>query len=253
MNGSPATQPQPSPAALLDLHGRVAAVTGGAGAIGASICRRLHECGATVYCLDRRGQQAPPGAEALSCDVTQAGEVARAVLEIDQAAGRLDIVVHAAGVSRDGRVWKATADDWNLVIATNLTSAFHLLHDAVPLMRRAGSGVVVLISSINGERGKIGQTSYAASKAGLNALARTSARELGGFGIRVNAVAPGWIDTPMTAGLPGDLRQRAQDESALGRLGEPDDVARAVLFLVSDFGRHITGQVLRVDGGQLIG
>lgn len=253
MNGSPATQPQQSPAALLELRGRVAAVTGGAGAIGAAICRRLHECGATVYCLDRPGQQAPAGAVALSCDVTQASGVARAVVEIDRAAGRLDIVVHAAGISRDGRVWKTTADDWNLVIATNLTSAFHLLHDAVPLMRRAGSGVVVFISSINGERGKIGQTSYAASKAGLNALARTAARELGGFGIRVNAVAPGWIDTPMTAGLSGDLRQRAQDESALGRLGEPDDVARAVLFLVSDFGRHITGQVLRVDGGQLIG
>ena len=253
MTSSQAIQPQQSPAALLDLQGRVAAVTGGAGAIGAAICQRLHECGATVYCLDRSGQQAPTFAASLSCDVTRAAEIARAVSEIDRTAGRLDIVVHAAGISRDGRLWKATEEDWTQVIATNLTSAFHLLHDAVPLMRRTGPGVVVLISSINGERGKIGQTSYAASKAGLNALARTSARELGGFGIRVNAVAPGWIDTPMTAGLPADLRQRAQDESALGRLGEPDDVARAVLFLVSDFGRHITGQVLRVDGGQLIG
>ena len=120
-------------------------------------------------------------------------------------------------------------------------------------MRRSGPGAIVLISSINGERGKVGQTSYAASKGGLNALARSSARELGGFGIRVNALSPGWINTPMTANLPEEVRQRAIEESALGRLGEPDDVATATVFLVTELGRHITGQVLRVDGGQLIG
>ena len=190
---------------------------------------------------------------AIACDVSDEAAVAAALAGIDRAAGRLDIVVHAAGITRDARLWKASANDWNLVLSTNLTSAFHLLHAAVPIMRRSGSGSIVLISSINGERGKIGQSSYAASKAGLNALARTAARELGAFGIRVNAVAPGWIDTPMTAGVPADIRQRAQDESPLGRLGEPDDVARAVVFLASALGRHITGQVLRVDGGQLIG
>ena len=112
---------------------------------------------------------------------------------------------------------------------------------------------MVLVSSINGERGKAGQANYAASKGGLNALARTAARELGRFGIRVNAVAPGWIETSMTAGLPAELRQRALEESVLGRLGQPEDVARAVLFLCSELSRHVTGQVLRVDGGQLIG
>ncbi len=162
-------------------------------------------------------------------------------------------MIHAAGITRDARLHKASAEDWNLVLATNLSSAFHLLHASVPVMRRAGSGAIVLISSINGERGKVGQSSYAASKAGLNALARTAARELGGFGIRVNAIAPGWIDTPMTAQVPAEIRQRALDESPLGRLGEPDDVARAAVFLAGDLGRHITGQVLRVDGGQLIG
>ena len=120
-------------------------------------------------------------------------------------------------------------------------------------MRAAGAGAIVLVSSINGERGKVGQANYAASKAGLIALARTAARELGGFGIRVNVVSPGWIETPMTAGLPEDVRQRAIEETALGRLGAPDDVAAAMVFLVSDLGRHVTGQVLRVDGGQLIG
>jgi acetoacetyl-CoA reductase/3-oxoacyl-[acyl-carrier protein] reductase len=238
---------------LLDLKGRVAVVTGGAGAIGAAICTRLIESGATVFCLDRPGQTSPAGTVTLACDVTDASAVAAALAELDRAAGRLDIVVHAAGITRDARLWKASADDWNLVIATNLSSAFHLLHAAVPLMRKTGAGAVVLISSINGERGKVGQSSYAASKAGVNALARTAAREVGAFGIRVNAIAPGWIETPMTATAPEEARQRALAESPLGRLGEPDDVARATMFLVSDLARHITGQVLRVDGGQLIG
>ena len=252
--------------AFLDLSHRVAVVAGGAGAIGAAICDRLLECGAQVFCLDRPGQPAPSLTHAIACDVTDAAAVATALGDVDHRAGRLDIVIHAAGITRDARLWKAGSDDWNLVLATNLTSAFHLLHAAVPLMRRTRStaataggtaltpdGSIVLISSINGERGKVGQSSYAASKAGLNALARTAARELGAFGIRVNAIAPGWIDTPMTASVPPEVRQRAIDESPLGRVGQPDDVARAALFLASDLGRHVTGQVLRVDGGQLIG
>jgi 3-oxoacyl-[acyl-carrier protein] reductase len=240
-------------ASLLSLHGRTAAVGGASGAIGSAICARLLECGASVYALDRPGTSAPPGATSVPCDLTDAAAVAKAMAHIDQTSGRLDVVVHAAGITRDARLWKTSVEDWNLVIATNLSSAFNLLHAAVPLMRRSGPGAIVLISSINGERAKVGLASYSASKAGLNSLARTAARELGGFGIRVNAIAPGWINSPMTWDLPEDLRERAKDESALGRLGEPDDVARAVVFLVSEFGRHVTGQVLRVDGGQLIG
>ena len=238
---------------MLDLHERVAVVSGGAGAIGAAICQRLIGCGAIVYSLDQPGRNPPSGAIPILCDVADEAAVAAAVAEVDKRSGRLDVLVHAAGITRDARLWKARVEDWNLVIATNLTSAFHLLHASVPAMRRTGAGAIVLISSINGERGKVGQSSYAASKAGINALARTAARELGGFGIRVNALAPGWIATPMTESLPADIRQRAVEESALGRLGEPDDVARAVVFLVSDLARHVTGQVLRVDGGQLIG
>ena len=240
-------------ASLLDLRGRVAAVTGGAGAIGSAIGARLLECGASVFCIDRPGQQEPQGATPIGCDVTDASAVAAAISEIDRRAGRLDIVVHASGMSRDGRLWKTTVEDWEMVLSTNLSSAFHLLHAAAPVMRRSGSGAIVLISSINAERGKVGLSAYSASKAGLNGLARTAARELGGFGIRVNAIAPGWIDTPMTAGVSEEVRRRALDESVLGRLGEPDDVARATAFLLSDLSRHITGQVLRVDGGQLIG
>jgi NAD(P)-dependent dehydrogenase (short-subunit alcohol dehydrogenase family) len=185
--------------------------------------------------------------------VSDGEAVAAAVGGIAAAAGRIDVVVHAAGIVRDARLSNATAADWDLVLSTNLGSAFHLIRAAVPALRQAESGSIVLISSINGERGKVGQASYAASKAGLNALARTAARELGPSGIRVNVIAPGWIETPMTAAVANEWRQRARDESPLGRLGEPDDVARAALFLVSGLSRHVTGQVLRVDGGQLIG
>lgn len=238
---------------LLEMQGRVAVVTGGAGAIGAAICARLLECGATVHCFDRHGFSAPEGTVSLAVDVSDAADVAAAMADVQRVSGRLDIVVHAAGITRDARLWKTTAEDWDLVISTNLSSAFHVLHAAVPLMRHSGSAAVVLISSINGERGKVGLSAYSASKAGLNGLARTAARELGGFNIRVNAIAPGWVDTPMTAGVAAEVRERALGESALGRVGTPDDIARATLFLVSDWGRHITGQVLRVDGGQLIG
>jgi acetoacetyl-CoA reductase/3-oxoacyl-[acyl-carrier protein] reductase len=134
----------------------------------------------------------------------------------------------------------------------NLGSAFHLLHGATPLLRARGEGAVVLISSINGERGKLGQSNYAASKAGLIGLARSAARELGRFGVRVNVIAPGLVRTPMTATLPPEVTQRALEETALGRVAEPEDVAHAALFLCCDLGRHVTGQVLRVDGGQLM-
>lgn len=244
---------EPALGKLLDLGGRVAVVSGGAGAIGSAICARLLECGASVFCLDLDGRTSPAGADFLPCDMTDPDSIVRAVSEVDQRAQRLDILVHAAGVTRDARVWKATRQDWDLVMATNLSAAFNLVRAAVPVMRRVGAGSIVFISSINGERGKIGQAAYAASKAGLNALARTAARELGAFGIRVNAVAPGWIETPMTSSLPDSVRQRAVDETALGRVGMPDDVARVTMVLASELGRHVTGQVIRVDGGQLIG
>jgi 3-oxoacyl-[acyl-carrier protein] reductase len=184
--------------------------------------------------------------------LTASADVEAALARIDAEAGRLDIVVHAAGVVRDARLWKISDDDWRTVMSSNLDSAFYLLRAATPALRRAG-GAVVFISSINGERGKVGQAAYAASKAGMNALAKTAARELGSFGIRVNVVAPGWVTTPMTAVLPEEIRERARQETALGRVGEPDDVARVAVFLAGPLAGHMTGQIVRVDGGQLIG
>jgi acetoacetyl-CoA reductase/3-oxoacyl-[acyl-carrier protein] reductase len=232
---------------------QVALVVGGAGGIGSAVCRSLAEAGAAVVCADRTATPMGTGITTVTCDVRESSEIGALLETLTRTHGRLDVLVHCAGVTRDGVLWKLTDADWATVLATNLDSAFYLLRAAVPLMRRGGGGAIVLVSSINGERGKAGQANYAASKAGLNALSRTAARELGRFGIRVNAVAPGWIETPMTAAVTDDLRRRAIDETALGRLGAPDDVANATLFLCSTLARHVTGQVVRVDGGQLIG
>ena len=145
-----------------------------------------------------------------------------------------------------------TDQNWRTVLSVNLDSAFFLARGAVPRMRAVGGGAIVLITSINGERGKFGQTNYAASKAGLIGFGRSLARETGRFGVRVNMVAPGLIETEMTAGMSESDRQRSIDESVLGATGRPEDIAAAVLYLSSTLSRHVTGQVLRVDGGQLI-
>lgn len=237
----------------LPLQDRGAIVAGGGGGIGRAVCARLLTTGARVVSLDRDGHPPPPGAEPMCCDLADSAAVTSAIEAAHARLGRLDVVVHCAGVARDGALVRMTDDDWRWVMAANLDSAFYVLRSTGPLLRASGGGAVVLVSSINGERGKAGQANYAASKAGLIALGRTAAREWGRHHVRVNIVAPGWTDTPMTAGLPDELRQRALAETALGRLGHPDDVAGAVVFLCTDASRHVTGQVLRVDGGQLIG
>jgi acetoacetyl-CoA reductase/3-oxoacyl-[acyl-carrier protein] reductase len=241
-------------AALLgrvSLDGRVALVAGGAGGIGSAIVRALLQAGAGVVAADLPGRAAPQGAASAPCDLRAPEEIRRLVARVEADHGRLDVLVHCAGITRDAVLWKMDDAAWSGVMRVNLDSAFHLLKAAVPLLRRTGGGSVVLIASINGERGKFGQANYAASKAGLIALGKTAAAELGRFGIRVNAVAPGWIDTPMTASLPPEARGRAEGESLLGHLGNPEDVAGVVLFLSTPLSRHVTGQVIRVDGGQL--
>ncbi len=240
------------PAHMLSLRGKVALVAGGAGGIGSAIVRLFQQAGATAVVVDRPEAAAPDGATFLPCDITDASALAALFGTLERSHPSLDVLVHAAGVTHDAVLWKMTREAWDSVLRVNLDSAFHLLHGAVPLLRRTTAGSVILVSSINGERGKFGQANYAASKAGLIGLGRTAARELGAFGIRVNMIAPGMIRTAMTEQLGEDVRDRAREETVLGRLGEPEDVARAALFLASDMSRHITGQVLRVDGGQLI-
>lgn len=237
----------------LSLTDRGALVAGGGGGIGGAVCAHLIEAGARVVSVDRDEHHAIPGVESISCDLTVAGAAAAAVEDARRRIGRLDVVVHCAGITRDRSLARMEDEEWRDVLAANLDSAFYLLRSAGPVLRDGGGGAVVLVSSINGERGKPGQANYAASKAGLTALGRTAAREWGRHNIRVNVVSPGWTETAMTASLSDDVRQLAMAETVLGRLARPDDVATAVLFLCTDLSRHITGQVLRVDGGQLIG
>ena len=214
---------------------QVAAVVGAAGAIGGAIVRRLCESGIRVVSLDLA-----------NCDVREPLSVASAFSKLP----RLDMLVYAAGITRESVTWKLRVADWDAVHDTNLRGAFLALREAIPIMRRNGGGRVVLIGSINGSRGKFGTSAYSASKAGLIGLAKSVARETGRFGITVNVIEPGWVNTPMTASLPQEVRDAALDETLLGEFVEPDDVANAVAFLCS--ARHITGQVIRVDSGQLV-
>jgi acetoacetyl-CoA reductase/3-oxoacyl-[acyl-carrier protein] reductase len=236
----------------VSLAGKVALVTGAAGGIGGAVVRVLGEAGAEVVGVDLPGRAIPGARQVLACDLSDREAIGRLTADLAELYDRLDIVVHCAGITRDGVLWKLADADWETVMRVNLDSAFYLLRGMAPLLRQAG-GAVVLVTSINGERGKFGQSNYAASKAGLIGLGRTMARELGRFDVRVNLVAPGLIRTAMSERLAPEVVEEARLETVLGRIGEPEDVAGAVLFLCSDLSRHVTGQVLRVDGGQLIG
>lgn len=227
-----------------DLAGRVAIVTGGSGGIGTAIIAALEAAGATVVNLD-------VSAAALECDVRDDASVASAIARVAQEHGRIDIAVHAAGVSREGVVWKLSVDDWDLIQSVNLRGAFLLMRHVIPMMRRDG-GRIVLIGSINGSRGKFGTSAYAASKAGLIGLAKSVSRETGRFGILVNVIEPGWVRTPLTESHPEALRQKALDETLLGDFVDAADVAASVLFLCGPGSRRVTGQILRVDAGQYL-
>ena len=230
-----------------------ALVSGGSGGIGRATVAALAEADHIVAVADIQSGDPPPGAaELFSCDLADPAACTEAVDSAAEAFGGLDVLVHAAGITRDGVSWKMDDNDWRAVLTVNLDSAFYLSRAAIPFMRKGGGGSIVFVSSINGERGRFGQANYTASKAGLHGLAKSLARELGHFEIRVNVVAPGMIRTPMTASLPEEIQEAARKDTCLGRLGEPEDVADVIAFLVSDGARHITGQVLRVDGGQYL-
>ena len=234
-----------------ELAGQVAVVTGGSGAIGAAIVQALAAAGATAYSLDLAA--APAKLPYVQCDVRHEASVTAAVEHVAKQHGRLDIAVHAAGISRDAVVWKLTPDDWDLVQSVNLRGAYLLLRSAIPHMRRNNSGRAVLIGSINGSRGKFGTAAYSASKAGLIGMAKSVARETGRFGILVNVIEPGWVRTPLTEKVPQEIRDAALAESLVGSFLDPEDIASAVLYLCGPAGKRVTGQVLRVDGGQFLG
>jgi 3-oxoacyl-[acyl-carrier protein] reductase len=235
---------------------RIVLITGGMSGIGLATARAFHAAGDKVFVYDRNAS--PEGEEVVGAsggaflpgDVRDFAAAQAAVEKIVGAETRLDVLVNNAGISRDHVLWKMSEYDWDEVLAVNLKGAFNFLRAAAPVMRRQQKGKVVNVSSINGLRGKAGLANYAASKAGLVALTRTAARELGPANVNVNAVAPGFIETPLTHALATEVLAQARRESALGRLGQPEDVADVILFLCSDQARHITGQVIVVDGGQ---
>jgi 3-oxoacyl-[acyl-carrier protein] reductase len=235
-----------------DIRGKVAVVTGGSGAIGSAIARALLAAGAKTVALDVVASPSPD-LPWIQCDVRDDASVAGAVAEVVRQYGGIDIAVHAAGVSRDAVVWKLSVEDWDFVQMVNLRGAFLLIRHALPLMRQRQGGRVVLIGSINGSRGKFGTAAYSASKAGLLGLAKSVAREAGRFGVLVNVIEPGWVRTPLTEVVPQPVRDAALAESLLGSFLDPEDVANAVTFLCGPGGRRITGQILRVDGGQFLG
>ncbi len=227
---------------------RVVLVTGGSKGIGRGIAARLQARGHRVAATFRSGD-VPDGVLGVACDVTDPDQVESAFAEVERARGPVEVVVANAGITRDGLLMRMRDEDWDAVIATNLTGAFRVARRAARGMVKARFGRVVLISSVVGQLGSAGQVNYAASKSGLVGLARSLARELGSRGVTANVVAPGFITTEMTAELGEDLQAKYAEQIPLGRMGTVDDVAGVVEFLVSDAGGYVTGALVPVDGG----
>jgi 3-oxoacyl-[acyl-carrier protein] reductase len=247
----------------LALNGRTALVTGGGTGIGAAIALGLAREGGAVAVVDR---SAPAGTadilheleamgrpgRAYTADVRDHAAAARVVGKVVRDFGRLDVLVSNAGVTADAMIWRMTEAQWGDVLDVNLKGCFNYNQAAASVFKEQKRGRIVNIASINGLRGKIGQANYAASKGGIISFSKTLARELGRFNVNVNVVAPGMVLTEMSRRLPPEVLDAALDETVLGRLATPEDCANLVVFLCSDRACHITGEVIRVDGGQYI-
>jgi len=229
-------------------RGQLALVTGAGRGIGRTIADALAAAGADVHCFDiEQPVNCPHGFSKV--DISEAAAVNDAVAAL---AAAPTLLVNNAGITRDRTLAKMSDEEWAAVLGVNLTGAFNMIRAVAPGMAARGFGRIVNITSINGLRGKFGQGNYAASKAGLIGLTKTAAKEFGKKGVTVNAVAPGMVLTDMARSVPPEVTAQARHEAALAALAEPEDIAHAVLFLLSDGGRAITGEVLRVDAGQYI-
>ena len=243
----------------LELKDKVALVTGGASGIGAAIAVALAREGCDIAIVDRRTTGPLAAICALGrrarlfiADVRDHAETERVIDAVVEEFGRIDILVCDAGITADATIFKMTEDQWDDVIAVNLKGYFNYNQAVARRFRDQKSGRIVNVASINGLRGKFGQANYAASKGGVVALTKTLARELGKFGVNANVVAPGLVSTPMVRSMPPETVAAAVRETLVGRMAEPEDCAAAIVFLCSEVARHVTGQVLRVDGGQYL-
>jgi 3-oxoacyl-[acyl-carrier protein] reductase len=242
------------------LAGRAAVVTGAGQGIGQEIAGTLARAGASVVLSDYDEASASAAAAelhdaghsaiAVRCDVTDPRDIDAALTLCVDRFGSLDVMVNNAGITRDRTIRKMSVEDFDAVIAVHLKGAWLGIRGAAAIMRESGGGSIINLSSISGKIGNPGQTNYSAAKAGIVGLTKAAAKEVGFAGVRVNAVAPGLIRTPMTAAMPPDVFSAREKEIPLGRAGEPREVAAAVLFLASDLASYITGIVLEVAGGR---
>jgi len=236
--------------------GRVALVTGGTRGIGEAICLALKGAGYGVVANYGGNDQAAQGFSARTgiavkkFDVSDFAAVAAGIAEIEAEHGPVEVLVNNAGITRDGTLHKMTYEQWNQVIQTNLTSCFNTCRAVIDGMRSRGFGRIVNIGSINGQAGQYGQVNYAAAKSGIHGFTKALAQEGAAKGITVNAVAPGYVDTDMVRAVPPEVLAKIVAKIPVGRLGKPEDIARAVLFLVADEADFITGATLSVNGGQ---
>jgi 3-oxoacyl-[acyl-carrier protein] reductase len=243
----------------IDLTGRTAFVTGSTRGIGLAVAQALYAAGARVAVVGRdagRARDVAAGlgerAAGVGCDVADRAQVEAALAAAEAALGPIDILVNNAGLTRDNILLRLSDEDWDVVLDANLKGAFFTIRAVIKGMMKRRSGRIINITSVVGLTGNKGQANYAASKAGLIGLTKSVAKEYAARGVLANCVAPGFIETDMTAALPSEARAALLEDIALGRLGRPEDIAAAVLFLASDLASYITGQVLVVDGGMVI-
>ena len=241
---------------MFDLSGKRALVTGATGGIGGGVARALHRQGAPVAlsgtrlgALEVLAQELAERAHIVPCDLADPAAVERLPADAESAMGGIDILVNNAGLTRDGLAMRMKDDDWNQVIAVNLTAGFRLVRACLRPMMKARFGRIVGIASVVGVTGNPGQANYAASKAGMIGMSKALAQEVASRGITVNCVAPGFIQTAMTESLNEEQRRRLLERVPAGRLGNSDDIASAVVYLASDEASYVTGQTLHVNGG----
>jgi 3-oxoacyl-[acyl-carrier protein] reductase len=246
----------------IDLKGKVALVTGGARGIGKEIALRLATSGADIALVDVKREMAEEAAgevgalgvtaRAYGCDVSSYEAVAQLAETVAGDFDQVDILINNAGITRDRLLVRMTPEDWDSVVAVNLTGAFNFCKVFGPPMLKRREGDIVNIASVIGQMGNAGQVNYAASKAGVIGMTKALAKEFAGRGIRVNAIAPGFIRTAMTDALSEEVQSKMKEAIPLGRFGDPVDVANIILFLVSDLSGYVTGQVINCDGGMVM-